>query len=210
MIKVELKNRTNLTLLSLSFIDGLFPRAKKGELFYEKDLANETINVFFEENYYHNKLLPYINGYEIQNKIEKSNNSENWLKLIQTLNGGINFKNYQIENLEIYSMTDDNFDDIIEDKNIIQEVLSCLPKDDRILSLKLDLRKIYPSLDFDTFKSKEGIKITFFLYMKNEVKFNFNFETIFKIVMKYNYTVENIKIYKGENLNCMHTEITLN
>jgi len=207
MKKVNLNTRTNMTFLAKAYMEGLFPRAKKGEIFFEKDLRTEAGYVYFQPDYYEDVFIRQINSSDILAKMRNSNASNSWLELVSVLNSAEDVSNIDVGQLELYSIVDENFSIAEYSNEKLEAILKNQVQDELYKSLETDFKNLFPVLDFDVFRQDGILRATFRLPIKGDLEQKFEFYPIIKILEKHNQTVSNIKLYKGANTNSIYFSV---
>jgi hypothetical protein len=193
-----------MTLLAKAYMEGLFPRAIKGEIFFEKDLETEAGYVYFQPDYYEKVLIRQINSSEMLAKIRNSNASSSWLELIAVLNNAEEVFDIDLGQLELYTIVDSNFSISEYSNERLEAILKNQAKDELYKSLESDFKNLFPVLDFDVFRQDGILRATFRLPIKGDLEQRFEFYPIIKILNKHNQSVSNIKLYKGANANSIY------
>lgn len=188
-----------MTLLAKAYLERLFPRAKSGEIFFEKDLKTEAGYVYFQTSYFENVLLPEINNSTMISRIRNSNASTQWLELISALNDFQDIDDVNLGSLESYSFVDENFSVIEYSNEKLKSILATPELNELWKSIQQDLRNIYPSLDFDVFRQDEVLRAKFTIPLKEELEQRFEFYPIIKILEKHNQSIQNIKLIKRKD-----------
>lgn len=83
MIKIDILNRENLTLLAKAYLDKLFPMAKSGEIFYDVDNQNEVKSIYLLNSDYYRTLIEHIGM--TRHKFMASNAATGWENLFNVL-----------------------------------------------------------------------------------------------------------------------------
>lgn len=188
-----------MTFLAKAYLERLFPRAKSGEIFFEKDLKTEAGYVYFQPAYFENVLLPEINKSEMISRMRSSNSSNQWLELVSVLNDFEDIDEVNIGSLESYSLVDENFSVIEYSSEKLTKILANAKLDELWKSIQQDLRNIYPNLDFDVFSQDGLFRAKFWIPFKEELEQRFEFYPIIKILEKHNQIVQNIKLLKRKD-----------
>ncbi len=103
MIKIDIKNRTNLTLLAKAYLENLLPKGKEGEVFYDNDDRNEIKSIYFSSEEYYETLIKAFDGKITE--MASSNAFTDWLNLYETLITKKKVENVDYGELEHYTLT---------------------------------------------------------------------------------------------------------
>lgn len=207
MKKINLRTRDNMTFLAKAYLERLFPRAIKGEIFFEKDLETESGYVYFESNYYDNTLFAELNNSQTLSKIKNSNASQQWIELISVLKDFEEVDDINVGSLDSYSLVDENFSIIKYSEERLNSILDKSQTKALYLSIQEDLKNIYPSLGFDVFRQDGVLRATLRVPIKAELEQRFDFLPIVKILEKHNQSIKNIKLFKGKDENSIYFSV---
>lgn len=210
MKKIDIKNRTNVTFLAKAYMDRLLTRAKKGEVFYEKNESGEISNIFFDDDYYTNVLHQDINNPILLEKINKSNAAPDWNNLIMTLSDYSNVDNLLLAHWELYTLVDEEDEPISYSEELLETLLSS--KDNNSgegfwKKIQYDLKRLFPALNMDVFKQEGLFRISFNIPIKFENEQRFKFKPIIQILNKYNMGLTDVKIFKTSGKGFLHISV---
>lgn len=193
-----------MTFLAKAYIERLFPRAKTGEVFFEKDLKTESGYVYFQPTYYENILFPEISKSEIITRMRNSNASNEWLELVSVLSDFQDVGDVNLGSLELYPLGDENFDVLEYSNEKLESILATSKLNELWKSIEVDLKNIYPTLGFNVFRQDEVLRAKFRMPLKEELEQQFDFYPIIKILEKHNQVVQNIKLFKRKDENSIY------
>lgn len=216
MIKIDINNSTNLTLLYGAYFDNLFPKSIYGELLYEEDLSNIELTVrylYFEEVYYVS-LMEFLKSDELMIKISESNSRNEWLNLIETLKNYTIVENVDVGVLNIYTPSKINFNTISLSNSIVESVLNREIENFSIgrklfEEIQKDLRRIYQRVDISINNYPNGMGISILIPIKEENEQRFPFKPIIELLKKYNQEIEDLNFYKGAKENNIHVSMKI-
>jgi hypothetical protein len=213
MIRINISNRQNLTLLAKAFLENLFVKCNIGEMFYDKDERNEIRFIYFEPNYY-SLLTKDIFSSEKLSRITTSNSANEWKDLIEVIKNHEEIENIDYGKLFLYDIGNTNYSTTEIPQERIENVLS-LPMPiinseyDLYLSIEADLKRIYVGKIISVSRFTNGRGISVKLPFKNETKQRFPFNPIIRLLKKYEQEIEDINIFKGENQNELYISIKI-
>ena len=211
MKKIDILNRMNLTLLAQAYMDGLIPKAKKGEIYFSKDYTTGEITyIYFNNSYYENILFKEINNSIFLGKINSSNASSNWNALRNALNNSIEINNLDLSKVELYPLVNEIEEPISYSEEILKNVLQTKDNNTEIGNWKKienDIKRIFPSLGIDVFRQDDMLRVAFNIPIILENEQRFIFKPIFLIISKNDMKVTDLKLYKGENKNFIRVSV---
>ena len=186
MIKVKILTRMNLTMLGKAYMENLLPKGLKGEVFFDKDTQGEIDSLYFKNYDYFFSLLKFIE----ENKFNfyKSNAQTEWNNLFIALANYIEIDNVDFGKIEHYSLTKINYEEAEIDETILKNIN---PKEDSFL---VAMKKLYKGYDVTYWGSENFVVVH--TPLNPEVKFNFDLNPIYKLLLLYNKSLEAFNIYR--------------
>jgi hypothetical protein len=213
MIKVNILNRQNLTLLAKALIDELFIMSDSGNMFYEKNDLNEISYIFFDSVYF-SILINDINSLEMRLKISQSNSPNEWFSLIDALNNFEEVENVDFGHLHLYSFGKINYSQIEVSEKQLEYVLN-LPfgpinnQNNLFNFIEADLKRAYIGRNIEICRFSEGRGISVNIYFRPESIQKFPFKPIIMILDKYKQEIEDINIFKGQDDNKLYIAVKI-
>jgi hypothetical protein len=203
MIKINIKNRQNLTLLAKAFMDHLFVQCKMGEMFYDKDERNEIRFIYFDSNYFKLLKADVFNPEKLA-RISLSNMANQWRELLEVFNTYEEAIEIDYGKLFLYDIGESNYSIIEIPQERVDNVLS-LPfselKEDNELykNIEADLKRIYIGKKVNITRFTNGRGISVKVPFKDDAIQRFPFKPIIDILKKYKQEIEDINLFKGEH-----------
>ncbi len=213
MIRLNIRNRQNLTLLAKAYMENLFVQCNIGEMFYDKDERNEIRFIYFEQNYY-SLLIEDIFSPEKLLRISTSNSSNEWRELLEAIKNHEEVTNLDYGKLFLYDIGNSNYSTFEIPQERIENVLSLqMPvinsDNDLYVNIEADLKRIYVGKKISVSRFTNGRGISVNVPIKNETKQRFPFNPIIQLLKKYKQEIEDINIFKGENQNELFISIKI-
>lgn len=182
MIKIDIVNRTNLTLLAKAYLEDLLPKGKAGEVFFDYDDKNEIKSIYFSNKDYYNKLIKTFNANMLD--ISTSNNFIEWINLFTALQSYETIEKVDYGKLEHYHITEKN-----EIENIIN--FDTVNKEDSFL---INVKRIYQAYDV-TYWGNENLVVIKLPFICDEI-FNFDLKPLIELLNMVEKKLIKFNIYR--------------
>ena len=197
MIKIDIVNRTNLTFLAKGYLDNLFPKGKRNEVFYDYNDNNEIKSIFFANEEYYYSLIKSLNS-----KLPDfglSNASKEWLSLYSALNNYSVIEDIDYGDLELYDITEKGEGLININIDFLNNKVN---KNDHFLK---NVKRIYPGYSVSYAGNRNCVIIKFDLDPVNV--FKFDLLPIMKLLDYTNQNLKKINFYNDPSRN--YTTVTI-
>lgn len=199
MVKIDIVNRTNLTFLAKAFLENLFPRGKRHQVFYDHDSKGEIKFIYFADIEYYHTLIIVMN--EKLLAFKSSNSADEWTELYETMRNHEIIENVDYGKLYLYDITENSENSLEIDTDFTQNNVS---KNDSFLK---NVKRIYPGQDI-TYESHDNYAIIKLNLDPKDV-FRFNLKPIIELIDFLDSKLKNFSIYRDPQRNYTSIKIEI-